>query len=189
MGQQDPRPAALRRSPGRAITVAATVHVMPTMPTIFLLTGLPCSGKSTYSRALGQQGLTRLCLDELMYAKHGRAGKDYPGAQQPLLEPAVLQDLKMQVATLVRAGVSVVVDHGLGTRAAREEWKQIVVDAGGRWRLISFEQPLPVLQHRLRLRNADPRHGVLNEATLDWMVANSETPAGEGEEPPSSPPV
>jgi predicted kinase len=170
------------------VTITATVQAMPA-PTVFLLTGLPCSGKSTYSRALEQQGLTRLSLDELMYAKHGRAGKDYPGHEQPLLEPAVLQDLKARVTALIRAGTSVVVDHGLGTRAAREEWKRIVEDAGGRWRLISFEEPLPVLKQRLRLRNADPAHGVLTEDTLDWMVANSETPVGEGEEPPGSTPA
>jgi predicted kinase len=158
---------------------------MPTTPTVFLLTGLPCTGKSTYSRTLEQRGFTRLSLDELMYAKHGRAGKDYPGEEQPLLEPPVLQDLKAQVTTLVRAGISIVLDHGLGTRADRDEWKQIVVEAGGRWRLVSFEAPLPVLKDRLRLRNADPAHGVLTEATLHWMAANSETPAGEGEEPPS----
>lgn len=162
---------------------------MLAMPTVFLLTGLPCSGKSTYSRVLEQQGLTRLSLDELMYAKHGRAGKDYPGEKQPLLEPEVLQDLKTQVTTLVRARTSVVLDHGLGTRADRDEWKQIVVDAGGCWRLISFEEPLPVLRSRLRERNADPAHGVLTEATLDWMVARSETPVGEGEEPQGSTPV
>ena len=123
-----------------------------------------------------------------MHAEHGRAGKDYPGQEQPLLEPPLLEELKAQVAALVRAGTSVVLDHGLGTRAAREEWKQIVEDAGGRWRLISFEAPLPVLKRRLRLRNADPAHGVLTEDTLDWMVANSETPIGEGEEAPGPTP-
>ncbi len=130
-----------------------------------------------------------MSLDELMYARHGRAGKDYPGEEQPRLEPPVLQELKTQVARLVRTGTSVVLDHGLGTRADRDEWKQIVVGAGGRWRLISFEEPLPVLKHRLRLRNADPAHGVLTEDILDWMAASSETPAGEGEEPPSPVPA
>jgi predicted kinase len=154
-------------------------------PTVYLLTGLPGSGKSTYARALERTGVTRLSLDELMHARHGRPGKDYPGHLQPELEQPLLAEVRAELARLVAAGTDVVLDHGLGTRAARDEYKQLVTDAGGRWRLIHFQVDADELRRRVARRNADPAWGIMPEAVLAWMERHADPPLGEGEEPPA----
>src|SRR4029450_2053680 len=48
-------------------------------PEVFLLVGLTGSGKTTYSkRVLEPAGAVRLSVDEIVYARHGRDGIDYP---------------------------------------------------------------------------------------------------------------
>ncbi|WP_412769062.1 AAA family ATPase [Micromonospora zamorensis] len=47
-------------------------------PVVYLLVGLPGSGKSTYARALELTGVVRLSVDDVLQARHGRLGKDYP---------------------------------------------------------------------------------------------------------------
>lgn len=155
-----------------------------TRPTVFLLTGLPGSGKSTYARTLEASGVTRLCVDELMQDRHGRPGKDYPGELQPELEVPLLAEVRARLVELIRTGRDVVLDHGLGTRAARDDYKRLVTDAGGRWRLIHFQVDGAELRRRLARRNADPAFGLMPEAVLAWMEQGSEPPSGEGEEPP-----
>ncbi len=153
-------------------------------PLAYLLSGLPCSGKSTYARALERTGIVRLSVDELMHERHGRPGKDYAGELQPVLEEPLLREVREQVTDLLRAGHSVVLDHGLGTRVEREKYKRLVTDAGGRWRLVRFDVDHAELRRRLAQGNADPAYGDLPESVLEWMIRGSEPPSGEGEEAP-----
>jgi len=150
----------------------------------YLLTGLPCSGKSTYARALERTGVTRLCVDEIVHARHGRPGKDFPGPEQPALEAPIIEEVAAELARLLRDGRCVVLDHGLGRRATRDRYKRLVTEAGGRWRLIHFDVDHDELRRRLARRNAEPAYGVLTASTLDWMIDTSEPPHAEGQEPP-----
>lgn len=48
-------------------------------PVAFLLVGLTGAGKSTYAlRRLVPGGAVRLSVDEVVFARHGRYGVDYP---------------------------------------------------------------------------------------------------------------
>lgn len=57
------------------------IGVTDAKPVVFLLTGLPGSGKSTYARALEHDGVARLSVDEQMIATYGRLGHDYPESE------------------------------------------------------------------------------------------------------------
>ena len=152
-------------------------------PIGYLLSGLPCSGKSTYARALAATGVVQLSLDDTMTQRFGRPGKDYPGHLQPEQEPDVLRQLDQQLVDLLRAGVSVVLDHGLGRRDERDRYKRLVTDAGAEWVLVRFDLDIDELLRRLQARNAEEASGLLTEQTLRWMVETSEPPEGEGEIP------
>ncbi|MEU7919827.1 AAA family ATPase [Micromonospora zamorensis] len=151
-------------------------------PVVFLLVGLPGSGKSTYARALELTGVVRLSVDDVLQARHGRLGKDYPADRHvSLLGPAV-EDVRRQLIELIRSGRSVVLDHGLGQRRERDDYKQLVESLGADWRLLHFRVDQAELRRRLAIRNEDAEGGIITPETLGWMAAVSEEPHGEGEE-------
>lgn len=150
-------------------------------PVVYLLTGLPGSGKTTYAKALQRRGVVRLSVDELVIARYGRLGKDYPEADHLGLLRTVTDDVRRHLAELVRDGRSVVLDHGLGTKAERDACKDLVTRHGGSWRLIHFPVGRAELLRRLAQRNDEPESGRISPETLDWIAEHSEEPAGEGE--------
>ena len=75
-----------------------------------------------------------------------------------------------------------VLDHGLGLRSDRDDYKQLVTELGGRWRLLFFQVDRSELLRRLALRNAQAGSGIMTVETLDWMIRTSEPCEGEGEE-------
>lgn len=149
---------------------------------VYLLAGLPGAGKSTFARELERQGVVRLSVDELIISRHGRLGRDYPASQHLDLLGPVVEDAQRLLVEHVRAGRSVVFDHGLSHRSERDFYKRLVTDNGGRWRLVHFPVEMPELLRRLAARNADPDFGTMPAETLEWMAGLHEEPAGEGEE-------
>ncbi|MFF0470325.1 AAA family ATPase [Micromonospora zamorensis] len=146
----------------------------------------PCgatgSGKSTYARALEQVGVVRLSVDDVLQARHGRLGKDYPADRHVFLLGPVVEDVRRQLIELIQNGRSVVLDHGLGQRRERDDYKQLVESLGAGWRLLHFRVDQAELRRRLAIRNEDAAFGVITPETLDWIAAVSEEPHGEGEE-------
>ncbi|MEU5693187.1 ATP-binding protein [Actinosynnema sp. NPDC020468] len=153
-------------------------------PVAYLLTGLPGAGKSTYARALERAGVTRLSVDDRLVAAHGRLGKDYPEEDHLELLCPVVARVRRDLADLLEAGVSVVLDHGLGRRAERDDYKRLVTAHGGRWRLVHFPVDHDELLRRLAVRNADATVGRITPEVLAWIAERSEDPVGEGEELP-----
>ncbi|MEU4801193.1 ATP-binding protein [Actinosynnema sp. NPDC023587] len=149
---------------------------MTARPVVHLLVGLPGSGKSTYARGLG---VVRLSVDERVKARHGRLGKDYPSADHLALLGPVVAEVRAELVAHVRAGRSVVLDHGLGRRAERDEYKRLVEDAGGTWRLVHFAVPHDELLRRLAARNEDPEAGRITPEVLTWIADRSEEPADD----------
>jgi predicted kinase len=156
-----------------------------TGPVVYLLVGLTGSGKTTYAtRRLEPAGAVRLSVDELVHARHGRYGVDYPERDYFALEAPAVAEVRDRLVELVGSGQDVVLDHGLWLRSARQEWKKLVEEAGGRWRLLYFPVPRPELLRRLESRNqrADANALGVTESALDDFYARFEPPHGEGEE-------
>ncbi|KFG76996.1 hypothetical protein FM21_13295 [Streptomyces mutabilis] len=155
------------------------------MPVVFLLVGLTGAGKTTFAkRQLEPAGAVRLSVDERLHARHGRYGVDYPERDYFQLEAPVVSEVREELVSLVAAGRDVVVDHGLWLRSDREEWKKLVVEAGGRPRMLYFPVPRGELLRRLAVRNEreDANSPAVTESALDDFYARFEPPQDEGEE-------
>lgn len=154
-------------------------------PVVFLLVGLTGSGKTTYAkRRLEPGGAVRLSVDELVHARHGRYGVDYPERDYFALEAPAVAEVRERLVELVAAGRDVVLDHGLWLRSARQEWMKLVEEAGGRWRLLYFPVDRAELLRRLdeRNRNEDANALMVTPSALDDFYARFEPPVDEDEE-------
>ncbi|MEE1740070.1 ATP-binding protein [Streptomyces sp. BE147] len=154
-------------------------------PVVFLLVGLTGSGKTTYAqRKLEPEGAVRLSVDEVVHARHGRYGIDYPENTYFEKESPVVAELHERLAELVAEGRDVVWDHGLWPRKDRDAMKDLVEAAGGRWRLLYFPVDREELLRRLAERNEreDANALVVTPEALDDFFARFEKPQDEGEE-------
>ncbi|WP_078841183.1 DUF6879 family protein [Streptomyces acidiscabies] len=96
-------------------------------PVVYLLVGLPGSGKTTYTqRELGPAGVVRPTVDERVFERYGHCGVDCPGAEYFAREAPVVAEVRWELVELVTAGRCAVVDYGLWRRAEREGWKSLV---------------------------------------------------------------
>ncbi|MFF2629481.1 AAA family ATPase [Kitasatospora griseola] len=146
-------------------------------PVVHLLSGLPGAGKSTFARELEREGVVRLSVDERVVVRYGRLGVDCPEADHLALLESVAE-----LVEVVGAGRSVVLDHGLGTRAERDECKRLVVGLGARWRLWCFSVERPELVRRLAAWEAQGEGVRILPGALTWIAEYSEEPRGKGEE-------
>ncbi|MFD3930222.1 AAA family ATPase [Streptomyces sp. NPDC058614] len=160
-------------------------------PVVYLLVGLTGSGKTTYAkRRLEPNGVVRLSVDELVHARHGRYGMDYPERDYFTLEAPVVAEVRERLAALVAAGRSVVLDHGLWKHEEREEWKKLIEQVGGRPRLLYFPVDRAELLRRLdeRNRREDANALTVTPEALGDFIDRFDPPHDEGEEiiPPGS---
>ncbi len=155
------------------------------LATVFLLVGLTGSGKTTYAtRVLEPAGAVRLSVDERVHARHGRYGVDYPEHRYFALEAPVVAEVREHLTELIDSGRDVVLDHGLWLWHDRDEWKKLVAEAGGRWRLLYFPVPKDELLRRLQERNRreDANALTVTAGALDDFYDRFDVPEDEGEE-------
>ncbi|MEU6470198.1 AAA family ATPase [Streptomyces massasporeus] len=100
--------------------------------TAVLLIGITGSGKTHLAQALSARGIVRLSVDEEVHRLHGRYGVDYPEHEYFEREAPAVETVRAQLMELLRAGRSIVLDHGLWRRSDRDEWKKTVRAVGGR---------------------------------------------------------
>jgi predicted kinase len=154
-------------------------------PQAYLLVGLTGAGKTTYAqRVLEPVGVTRLSVDELVYARHGRYGVDYPTEIYFDLYGPALDEIRVQVDAYLEAGRDVALDLGIWRRADRDEWKARITAAGATWRLLYFPVSRAELLERLIGRNRLEGANALRVtgSDLDDFYARFEEPLDEGEE-------
>ena len=144
--------------------------------TLFLLVGLPGSGKTTRARQLerAHQAL-RLTPDEWMEPLFG-AGE--AGDRRWVLEGELLWSVAARVLTL---GVSVVLDYGLWSRQERDLFRARGEALGARVELHFLDVPGDELWRRLDARNRDLPPGTfpITRAELDEWTGWFQAPTAE----------
>jgi len=154
------------------------------IPLVVMMCGIAGSGKTTFSQKLEKQGFTRLSIDEEVWSQNGRYGIDYPIEEyRENLDKAHLR-LREKLIQFIQAKQNIVVDSSFWRRSERNEYKQIIENAGGKWRLIYLKVKPDELRERLKIRNErfDANAAFpITEDILSSFINGFEAPIDEGE--------
>lgn len=147
------------------------------MATLFLMCGLPGSGKTTLARRLERERhALRLTPDEWIVRLFGT------GLTPPALDWCrdPVEALQWGVAErALRLGVNVILDFGFWSRVERDEFRARAAAAGADAEVHFLDVPRQVLAARLAARNADlpPYTFRVTDAQLDLWWSLFEPPA------------
>jgi predicted kinase len=154
-------------------------------PEVVLMCGLAGSGKTMYAKGLERKGYVRLSVDEEVWRRFGRYGIDYEPAQYEQYSEVARQALQDQLLILIAEGRNIIVDSSFWQQSRRDQYKRLVEQAGGRWRLIYLQADPELLRRRLTARAARFDANAAFPITDDLLAQyldNFEPPADEGEE-------
>jgi predicted kinase len=144
------------------------------MATVHLIVGLPCAGKTTYSKKLEvEQSALRLTLDEW----HIRLfGQDFTlDFQHPEHDARheLIEDIMWDVAArALQLGTNVILDFGFWGKSEREDYRTRAAELGANSVVHFLNVPEEVLLSRLEVRNASLPEGSFQIPTpklLEWM--------------------
>lgn len=150
---------------------------------VYMLCGLPGSGKSTYAQEFVDEGLIKLSPDEEVYKRHGRAGVDYPKHEYTERYGEIIAELEEKIPQLLKQKKSFVLDYGYWRRAHREKHKKLIENHGAQWKLIYFKAEPSLLADRIDKRNGRSNANafpITKDMLLDF-VQRFEEPRNEGE--------
>jgi predicted kinase len=153
------------------------------VPLVIMMCGIAGSGKTTFSQRLETEGFVRLSIDEEIWATRGRYGIDFPIEKIEEYKKEAEETLRKRLIGQIRQKEHVVIDFSFWDRVRRERYKQLIEDAGGKWKLIYLKVRPDVLRERLTLRNQrfDANSFPISEELLASYLEGFEIPEGEGE--------
>ncbi|UQZ34127.1 hypothetical protein C2I18_11665 [Paenibacillus sp. PK3_47] len=156
----------------------------PDKPLVVLMCGIAGSGKSTFSQKMEEYGYIRLSIDEEVWAANGRYGIDYPvDKYREFLNEAHIR-MRNQIVHCIQNHKQVVVDSSFWSRQERNEYKQLIGNAGGQWRLLYLKVNPAELRRRLKIRSQrfDANAAfTITEELLTVFLNGFEEPQNEGE--------
>lgn len=153
------------------------------MPTLHLMVGLPCSGKTTAARALeAEHPALRLTTDEWHIRLFGDDFGDPgdPDHARHNARHAVIESLLWDVAQrTLELGVDVILDFGCWSRRERDDFRARAQRLGAGFRIHFIDASEAVLLERLAIRNADRPDGTfyIAERELKGWIGVFERPS------------
>lgn len=151
---------------------------------VVLMCGIAGSGKTTFSQWLEQDGYVRLSIDEEVWSANGRYGIDYPVEKYREYLDEAHARLRNKLVALIQEKQQVVVDSSFWNRSERDTYKELIENAGGKWRLIYLKVDPDELRRRLQIRSQrfDANAAFpITEEILTTFLLGFEAPTDEGE--------
>jgi predicted kinase len=157
------------------------------MPTAHLISGLPCSGKTTYSNSLAEtSGGASFSLDYWLITLYGRYSLDEVGQAEHVRRVLACREVISGVAgELLRRGLDVILDDGFFLREHRVQQIRAFQARGARVMTHVVRASPDVLRARVERRNRKlPAHNFTIAAEmLERFIELYEEPSeGEGAE-------
>lgn len=152
-------------------------------PTLHLMVGLPCAGKTTRAKQLEQElPALRLNLD----AWHIQLfGQDADAPEHDARHSQIEAMLWPIASRTLELGISVILDYGLWAREEREDYRARARALGVTSQIHYLEVAEEALLDRLRKRNAEapPESFIIDEASLISWFAMFEAPGPDELQP------
>ncbi len=121
--------------------------VQETLPTMYLICGLPGSGKTTFASKLDVKlGAVRFSLDEWLTSLYGQENSQQNNKE--LEDRCKLLICKM-ARRMLRRGISVSLDFGFPTKAERDNYRQFAEKLGAQCQLCYLTANEAVLRQRV----------------------------------------
>lgn len=154
---------------------------MPRSPTVHLISGLPCAGKSTYAADLKhERDAALLSLDRWLITIFGRYSLEAVGYVEHARRLYAVRELIWEVAAeLLRRGADVILDDGFFLRNDRQDHVARAGALGAGAAIHFIDTPVDVVRARLVDRNRDPGtyHFDIAPETIDAIVAFFQPPS------------
>ena len=145
---------------------------------LYILCGLPGSGKTTYAKKLEQENVVRLSLDEELFKTYG---KDFPPEKYSEFEKAIKSHLLNKASNFLKEGISVSLDWGFWKKQERENLKRFALENLAKSKLIYFKKDFSKLVDAVSNRDMTHNHSI-NPEMLEIFAKQFEEPEQEGEE-------
>lgn len=141
------------------------------MATLYLMVGLPCSGKTTLARQLEYEcSALRLTPDEWQLRLFGQDAEDPAHNARHSLIEALLWEVASRALVL---GTNVILDYGFWAREEREDYRLRAKQLGASSEVHFLDVPEEELLRRLAGRNAEcslTAFYIPEEMMLPWLA-------------------
>lgn len=148
-------------------------------PTVYLMLGLPGSGKTTFSKELRQKlNIPRLSLDE----EYSKLGGDLTSTKwNTNIEAEANETIKHQIKEIVERGESVILDFCPWKKEDRHKYQEYIASTGANSHVYYLDIPIAQLKQRLELRNNNLSKNIhiVTGDMLDAFTARFDPPYGE----------
>lgn len=151
------------------------------MATAHLISGLPCSGKTTYSKALRSDlNSVHFSLDYWLITAFGRYSIELVGHEEHVRRVLACRELIWRsAAPLLIRGVDVILDDGFFFRQHRKQHIKWAVEIGAEAKVHYLRAPSKILKRRVEVRNASlPKYNFrIDPGMLDVFLGLFEAPS------------
>ncbi len=146
------------------------------MPTLYMLCGLPCSGKTVRAEELEAAGAGILLnADSWVCQLYPEDPEAAARDERKFLVHQVQWEL---VERLLSGGISVILDWGVWSREERDHYRRRARELGANVQTVFLDVPIEALHERLARRNLDLPPGTfrISAEELDEWAAVFEPP-------------